>query len=62
MPVAFTISRRLIHVMEYLQLKIECTRSMVEYSGIRIDKINLLLTIIIWNECDILPIQLQEDL
>ena len=62
MPVAFTISRRLIHIIEYPQLKIECTRSMVEYSGIRIDKINLLLTIIIWNECGILPIQLQEDL
>ena len=36
--------------------------SMMEYSGIRIDEINLLLTIIIWNECGILAIQLQEDL
>ena len=36
--------------------------SMVEYSGIRINKINLLLTIIVWNKCGILAIQLQEDL
>ena len=35
---------------------------MMEYSGIRIDEINLLLTTIIWNECGILAIQLQEDL
>ena len=35
---------------------------MVEHGGIRIDEINLLFTIIVWNNCCVSGIQLQQNL
>ena len=35
---------------------------MVERSGIRIDEINLLLAIIVWNKCQVFAIQLHQNL
>ena len=35
---------------------------MAEHCGIRIDEINLLFTIIVWNKCCVLGLQLQQNL